>query len=326
MAGGLGQATQFLLHPFLRENFAKLGGTPNLSADKMTPTVNRLQKIAQLEAAFDLRSEVERQALANLIVTAARTLKSPMDFVSYDHLKASWKAYRGAYWAAHPQQRNPDTDVDWDRHEERSLDACLAELRHRQMVFQGHQWTCRNCHHRNCVDLAALSPELFCEVCKQSARAPVNIRWLFRPNEFLVESLRDHSVLSLVWVLSGLCERSRRSLIFVEPMLFGFTRESVLPDAEADLLVILDGQGMLCEVKSSWRDLRPSRIANFVALASRLRPDIALLAVMEVGPGPEAALTAARAQLAAERIDFELLTLDRYMPRDDPYLDLFGGA
>jgi hypothetical protein len=63
----------------------------------MTPTVNRLQKRAQLEAPFDLRSEVERQALANLIVKAARTLKSPMDFVSYDHLKASWKAYRRSH-------------------------------------------------------------------------------------------------------------------------------------------------------------------------------------------------------------------------------------
>jgi hypothetical protein len=87
----------------------------------MTPTVNRLQKIAQLEAAFNLRSEAERQALANLIVKAARMLKSPMDFVSYDHLKAGWKAYRAAYWAAHPQRRNPDTDVDWDKHEERCL-------------------------------------------------------------------------------------------------------------------------------------------------------------------------------------------------------------
>src|SRR5437763_15497280 len=91
MAGSLQRASQFLLHPFLRENFAKLGGTPNLAADKMTPTVNRLQKRAHLEAPFDLRSEVERQALANLIVKAARTLKSPRDFVSYDHLKASSK-------------------------------------------------------------------------------------------------------------------------------------------------------------------------------------------------------------------------------------------
>jgi hypothetical protein len=320
MAGGLRRASQFLLHPFLRENFAKLGGTPNLPADKVIPTVDRLRKRAEREAAFDLRIEHERQALADLIVKAARTLKSPMDFVSYDDLKASWKAYRAAYWAAHPQRGESESDVDWDKDEEESLDACLIELRRRQMMFQGHRWTCQKCHHRNWVDLAALSSQLFCEVCKQPTQAPVDIRWLFRPNEFLIESLRDHSVLSLVWVLSALCARSRRSLAFVEPMWFGFMPDSASPDAEADLLVIVDGRALLCEVKSSWHGLRPSHIADFVALARRLRPDTALLAVMERGNGPGAELSAARAQLAIDRIEFELLTPDAYMPTDDPYL------
>ena len=49
---------------------------------------------------------------------------------------------------------NRDTDVDWDKHEEESLDKCLMELRRRQMMFQGHQWTCRKCHYKNWVDLA----------------------------------------------------------------------------------------------------------------------------------------------------------------------------
>jgi len=62
------------------------------------------------------------------------------------------------------------------------------------------------------------------------------------------------------------------------------------------------------------------RLKDFAALASRLRPDTALLAVMEAGPGPAANLAAARAQLAAEGIKFELLTPDLYMPADDPYL------
>ncbi len=57
LAAGLKRASQFLLHPFLREAFAELGGTPNLSPDKVTPTVNRLRKRAQLEAVFDLRNE-----------------------------------------------------------------------------------------------------------------------------------------------------------------------------------------------------------------------------------------------------------------------------
>ena len=165
-------------------------------------------------------------------------------------------------------------------------------------------------HHRNWVDLDLLSYELSCEVCKQPTQAPVNIHWLFRPNEFLIESLRDHSVLSLVWLLKVLCERSRRSLIFVEPMWFGFTHESDSPDKEADLLAVSDGEAILCEVKSSWRGLRLGDISDFVALAKRLRPDTAVLAVMEAGAGPEVHLENARKQLDDEQIKFELLTPD----------------
>jgi hypothetical protein len=325
MTGGLERAAAFLLHPFLRGQFAKLGGTPNLPADKAIPTLNRLKKKWRGEAAFDLTGEAERRALAELIVKAARELKSPMVFVSYDDLKASWETHRAAYWAAQAAQQRQQMhpDVDRNKREAESLDSCLVEMRGRQIIYQGHQWTCRRCHHRNWVDLAALSSELCCQVCKTPAQAPVDIRWLFRASEFLIESLRDHSVLSLVWALSALRERSRHSLIFVEPMCFGFTRESASPDAEADLLIILDGQAMLCEVKSSWHGLRPAHITDLVALARRLRPDIAMLAVMEAGPGPAAVLAEARAHLATEQIGFELLTLDSYMPRDDSYLDFF---
>jgi hypothetical protein len=150
--------------------------------------------------------------------------------------------------------------------------------------------------------------------------APVNIDWLFRPNDFLIESLRDHSVLSIVWVLSALSEQSGHSFVFVGPTSFGFTPESEAADAEADLLVLRDGQGTLCEVKSSWHSLRDSDIGNFVDLATRLRPDIAVLAVMEAGPGPTDRLADARARLAVQEIAFELITMAQYQPADEPYL------
>ena len=318
MTEGIEGATRFLLHPFLRDFFAKLGGTPRLAVDAMAPTVNRLQKRAQREDAFDLRGENERAALAELIVKAAQSLKKSAGYVGYEDLRAAWKAYREAYWSAHKVEG--DATVDWDSLEERSLDECLIEMRSRKILFQGHSWTCQNCHHRNWVDLNALSSELACAVCQQTEQAPVNIQWLFRPNEFLIESLRDHSVLSLVWVLSGLGTRSRRSLLFVEPTWFGFAPGADRPDAEADLLVVLDGRSILCEVKSSWRSLRASHISNLVALATRLRPDCAVLAIMDKGRGPLADLQEAERQLAAKNVKFELLTLDDFPPTDDPHL------
>jgi hypothetical protein len=188
------------------------------------------------------------------------------------------------------------------------------------MMFQGHGWTCRKCHHKNWVDLSELTPEMTCEVCKKPEFAPVNIRWRFRANEFLIESLRDHSVLSLVWALSALGDRARHSFAFVEPTWFGFDERSETADAEADLLTLIDGEAFLCEVKSSWHSLRPSHVDDLVALALRLRPDTALLAVMEAGAGRVAMFEKARARLAEVGIKFELLTLDDHPIHDDPYL------
>lgn len=198
MAGGLRRAEQFLLHPFLQKTFAQLGGWPNLQAEEVAPTINRLAKRARREPAFDLRDENERRSLADLIVKSARSLKRPGGFVSYCALKENWKNHRATYWAANRELADPtESDVNWEKREMESLDACLVELRHRQMLFQGHRWTCQNCHHRNWVDIAALTPQLSCEVCKENVKAPVHIPWLFRPNEFLIESLRDHRIVSL---------------------------------------------------------------------------------------------------------------------------------
>jgi hypothetical protein len=321
MAGSLRRASNFLLHPFLQEIFARLGGTPNLPSDKVAPTVSRLRKRAPREATFDLHSEREREALGLLIVKAAQTLKSPMAYITYDDLKAGWKAHREAYWAANPQPNQPDSSVDWDAQEERSLDSCFIEMRQQKIVFQGHQWTCHACHHKNWVDLSALSSEMSCEVCTRSEHAPVDVRWLFRPNEFLIESLRDHSVLSLIWLLAKLCWEARRSFMFVGPTWFGYTREDD-PEAEADLLAVVDGKAVLCEVKSSWRGLRSSHISELVALAIRLRPDVALLGIMEAGAGPTNDLQSAKAQLAAHGIAFRLVIPDGRSLADGPYLHL----
>jgi len=320
MAGGLRRAGQFLLHPFLREQFSKLGGTPRLPMDQVQVTANRLQKMSRQKATFDLRSETERNALAEIIAKTARAIKSPVEFVSYAGLKSDWKKYRSRYWAENPQPSDPNSNFDWDSHEEQSLDTCLIEMRRRQMIFQGHRWTCSNCHHRNWVSLTALSSDIPCEVCKLPTPAPLSIGWLFRPSEFLIESLRDHSVLSLIWVLEALRWNSRRSFMFVGPTNFGFNSDSQSPDAEADLLAVVDGRAVVCEVKSSWNSLRATDILTLVELAKRLRPDVALLAVMERGVGLKPQLDAAKKELADVGIEFRLFTIDNYDVSDDPYL------
>lgn len=321
MTGGLNGAIKILLHPFLTDVFASLGGATRLPIDKVLPTANRLQKRAHFERTFDLRDEHEREALATLIVQASGTLKKPIDNISYEDLKQRWSAHRSAYWLRNPRQDVPDDLADWDAHEQATLESSLVEMRQRQLMFQGHQWTCTHCHHKNWIDISELSPQLTCEICKHSDPAPIDIKWLFRSNEFLINALRNHSVLSLVWTLSVLQSRCRRSFIFVEPSWFAYNLDAKSPDAEADLLVVADGATFLCEVKASWSVLRLSHLVDFVDLAKRLRPDTALLAIMDTSRKFEVELNTARVDLANVGITFELLTLDMQGLEDSPYLN-----
>jgi hypothetical protein len=319
LTDGLSKATQFLLHPYLRDMFAQLGGAPDVALDKLEPTINRLRKRARFEKPFDLHDDAERRTLAGLIVGASRSLKTPLSYVRYEQLMSDWKKYLEAFWEAHPQQRGNDSDPA-ARHEEESLDRCVIEMRRLKMIFQGYPWLCGKCHHSNWADLSALSAELTCDVCNAETPAPVATNWRFRPSEFLIESLRDHSVLSLIWTLSELRSRSKSAFLFDGPSWFGFSRDSDAPNAEADLLMLLDGKAVLCEVKSSWRSLRKSHIDDLGALAKRLRPDRTILAIMEDGEQFGEELAALKTELAAERIRFELLTKHDGADAHTPYL------
>jgi hypothetical protein len=321
MAGGLDAATRFLLHPFLRQEFAKLGGEPNPTAQQMQRTDARLLGQAGRQAPFTLGNAADRNALSKLVVRAAKELKHPNTAILYADLKDAWQAHRAAYWEANPQPHIPQEEqAEWDAREAASLDACLIALRKRQMLFQGHRWTCGRCSHRNWQDFGDLSVELTCAVCKQVRPAPVDIQWMFRPNEFLIECLRDHSTLSLIWLLHLLTERARHSFFYVGPTEFGFSPDREDNDAEGDLLVVADGKTTLCEVKSSWRDARPSEIDALADLALRLRPDTAILAVMENGDGPVAKIAEIRGRLIAANIRLEVITPQANGLLDDPYL------
>lgn len=325
LADGLDHAAAFLLHPFLTDLFGQLGGTPNPPDDKVRPTINALRKRTDpRQATFNLRDENERSALAHLIVRAASGLRKPKEAVSFRRLKEHWAEYRAKYWEAHPQPRLAEDDrVDWDARETESLEGCLIEMRRRRMVFQGHRWVCQECHHQNWIDLDSVGAERVCGVCKTGTQTPIDIDWLFRPNEFLIECLRDRSALSLVWVLSLLRQEARSSFYYAGPTRFFYSYQAVdqnRPDAEADLLVVADGRALLCEVKSSWSIVTNADIRKLVELAQRLRPDVAVLAVMDEGEKFADELTRARTELRATGIEFRLLVWHPDSLLDGPYL------
>jgi hypothetical protein len=268
---------------------------------------------------FDLQSSPEQEALAALIARAAKSIKTPKFFVSLDDLRERWDTYRATH--ADPSRTvllpSEEQQKTWEERQRAALDAALVKMRMRRMLFQGYPWTCEACGHRNWVDFQALRPALACEVCLSEKDLPVGVPWYFRANEFLVESLRSHSVLSLIWILSALQHRAMSSFLYVGPTKFGDAGNYDRATVEADLLVVVDGEAILCEVKSAWVGVRAAHVQGLVRLAKQLRPDRALLAVMENGSKQEAEIQRAREELEAAGIAFELLTPQAYRVPDD---------
>lgn len=322
MAGTLESASLFLLHPFMQQVFRDLGGNPKPPSEKLRPTIDRLRKAGRGTATFDLHDESELVSLANLVVKAAQGMKTPLRHIRYPALSDRWRSYRELVHKkeGRPEQSESESDPDWEKLEQDSLNECLTEMRQRQLLFQGHEWLCPECHYRNWVNLADLNDTLICAVCRHDSEAPIAFDWLFRPNPFLIEALRDHSTLSLLWVLHTLRRRARSSFIYAGPHRFWYEDWKGQPDAEADLLAVVDQRTIMAEVKSSWSSLRKEDIRAFGEIAKRLRPDAAILAIMDTGSQHVQILSDLGKDLGAEDIQFEIMTLDTSPLADDPHL------
>jgi hypothetical protein len=152
---------------------------------------------------------------------------------------------------------------------------------------------------------------MVCEVCGRSEPAPVNDSWHFRINGFVLEALREHGLLPVIWCLAKCASRANTSFFYIDPHELSFSEESAdksKPDAELDLLIVSDGVTRLVEAKASGQGID---IPTIVQLAQRLRPDMVTLAVMEAGsPALTAKVMELQQQLAGSDIAADLMTLE----------------
>lgn len=320
MAGSLEDACRFLLHPFMQYVFASLGGVPGLPIDKVQPTIARLQKGSRNAPAFDLKNEDEQLALATLIVKAAQNLKTPRRYLRHVSLLESWRHHRSAFWERIGRPEPQSDSVDWEECEQSSLESCLIAMRQRQMIFQGHEWLCPECHHRNWVDMADLRAKLTCTICRHEDEAPIALDWLFRASSFLIEALRDHSTLSLLWAVNAIRDSGRSAFVYCGPTSLWYENRESGPEAESDLLMVVDQSTIIAEVKSSWASTRSADLDALIDTAKRLKPDVALLAVMDTGKQHRTKIEELTAELEALGIEFRIMTLDTNPIEDDPYL------
>ena len=139
-------------------------------------------------------------------------------------------------------------------------------------------------------------------------------------NGFLREALQRHGVGPLFWVLARYQKNARSTSFWFEgPLNIYFDSETYdrrQPAGDVDLTIVEDGKVTMCEAKRSARGFNTPR--ETAALFSKLRPNIALIAVMEA---PSQALQARfdefAGALAGTGVEPKLWTLDEGADYED---------
>jgi hypothetical protein len=320
MFGSLHMARSMALHQFWRKQFDKLGATERRTEIRHQRVVRQIQRRLRSEA-FDLSQAPQREALANLVLQEADAERMTTPSLKWSELASDFEEVIDLHMKEHPG-RAPEPREEGE--ERRSLRDGLRESVQRAcglgILHQGYELKCPKCLHRNWIALADLKAKVHCQVCHHPNVAPVDQPWQFRMNGFLREALQRHGVGPLLWVLARYHKTLRStSLWFDGPLniysdLGSYQRRQ--PAGDVDLTIVLDGKVTMCEAKASARGLdKPRETAELFA---KLRPDIALLAVMEA---PSAALKAKfdefSAVLAGTGIEPKLWTLDEAADFED---------
>lgn len=162
------------------------------------------------------------------------------------------------------------------------------------------------------MGIERLDRMLECAVCGRKQPPTVSEPWAFRLSEFVLHAIKDYGVLPIVWCLRTMQEEAHTaSFYFLGPTaLFYDTKsyEKDEPDAEFDLLVMIDGRVSLCEVKNSDREIDSEKLAE---LALKVRPDEVVIAVMqEATTRLRDDLSLLKSNLINAQIQARLITLD----------------
>lgn len=315
LSGGIHRAGEIFLNKFWMDQLEGLGATSSAGEERLPEVTRRLQN--RLRAGAITTSE-EWTRLARVVLTEARAVRLAPRYLRFDRLAERFEEFRDAYWSTH-QPGVPREE--WDADEKRSLAASVRYLCEQEILHQGHDWLCPHCKNNNWISIAALSKSMICEVCGATEAAPVAEAWRFKLNAFVLEGLRDHGLLAYLWCLAKLSDRAQSSFYYLEPHELFFTTDSAFqrrPDAEVDLIAVVDGAVYLCEVKSSNQSIDLEKLAE---LAKRIRPDVVTLAVMASdSPALRRRLSDLEALLAGTDIAAELIALAPQDIDDSPHL------
>ncbi|MDP1646198.1 MAG: hypothetical protein Q8L71_11980 [Thiobacillus sp.] len=309
--GDINMARSVLLHEFWRKQLEDYGATDqrtDVRQDRMK--VKLLRRIGTRP--LDLANADQLDTLSDIVLQESDAERMTVRSLDWRKFETDFKALAGRFDAAHPPPQGGKHDpAEEDRWRIGSLRESVSNLCNLGVLHQGYEHKCRKCLHRSWIAIADLRPDIVCEVCHDVQPAPVDRAWQFRLNGFLREALQRYGIGPLFWVLSQFQRHSTDSFWFEGPLDIFFDQDAAeagRQETDIDLTMIDDGIVRMCEVKQSERQFKdPARLAQTMA---KLRPDIAMIAVMEAdSPALRRKFEEFSAALTGTGIKPELFTL-----------------
>ncbi len=316
----LPDAFQVLMHDFWRETLHKLGADPSRLDDQLESDFQKImaKRLRASSEEWDVTNQHDRQIVAREALRLAAQLRRPERFVRYDKLKSRYNDFVAEFLQDNPQLKG--------RHVEEynfidDLDASIQYLCKQKVLYQGHEWQCRNCFNRNWVSIDDLSGVMKCNVCQSEAPPPVSGGWQFKASGFFVEAYSDHGTEPAIWALWQLAERARTSFYFLPSTLIWFHkhREDGPNDCEVDLLAIVDGETIAVEATTS-KSLKPTEIQKLAEFAKMVRPNKLYVVCGADGQRARDRLALRIQQNLPENVDVEVATYKISSESKSPHL------
>lgn len=311
--GSLRTARSILLHQFWRHQLERLGATERRAHARHGQVLSQIEGRLG-DRNLDLADPKQKEVLANLVLQVADAERMTIPNRSWSKLAGDFENLIVQHIANVPREEQGELEVARERLSYLSgLRTCVQRMCELGILHQGYELRCPKCLHRNWVALGDLKAKVHCQVCHHPDAAPVDRPWQFRLNGFLREALQRHGIAPLFWVLARYQMEVRSASLWFEGPLNIYFNANAYDQGQAasdiDLTVIHDGKVTMCEAKRSARGLdKPGETA---AIFSRLRPDVALIAVMETHSAAlQAKFDEFAAALAGTGIEPRLWTID----------------
>lgn len=280
MFGTLSDVENTMATHFWRVQFGNMAAPAQSQHDEVIQDIK--QRMKARGGRLVIEDEAGWQTLAQRIIQKASRLRVPRLRTRYVNLLSAWTAEITSAIEKYPDMQEHREDI-LNAHEG-DLKRALSFFFERGVMYRGHEWSCRECRHRNWLGVEALREVMACEVCGGDHQLPIDLALDFRMNEFFATCLREHDTITVAWAIGALRERAMKSFVYApQTALYREYPEDQGQkiDREIDLLCIMDGKIVVGEVKASVELISKSDIADLVEVAREMGADIAVLAAVK---------------------------------------------